>query len=123
MYLATICVLWLDVLYRQLWLHQPVTQFMDTALVLTANVVLAIAVVLYFGGVSIPRFRASLVALFYAVCVIAGSAFWLAKDPPDSFAALAGRILIVASLSGILIVLYLLAAYLGIRKTERDLEE
>ena len=123
MYLATIAGLWLDVLYRQVWLHQPVTQFMDIALVLTANVVLAIAAVLYFGGVSIPRFRASLVALFYAVCVIAGSAFWLAKDPPDSAGTLAGKVLIVASISGILIVLYLLAAYLGMKKTEKDLEE
>ena len=123
MYLATICGLWLDVLYRQVWLRQPVAEFMDIALVLIANVVLAIAAVLYFGGVSVPRFRTSLVVLFYAVCVISGSAFWLVKDPPDSVGALAGKVMIVASISGILIVLYLLAAYLGMKKTERDPEE
>ncbi len=109
LYLATIGVLWLDVLYRQIGLDQPVTEFMDIAVLLTANVVLAIAAILYLGGVSIPRFRISLVAGFYAISVIAGTAFWLAKDP----AAPLVKLLAVASISGILILLYLLIAHLG----------
>ncbi len=122
MYLATIGALWLDVLYRQLWLHEPVTEFMDIAVVLITNVVLAIGAVLYFGGVTIPRFRSSIVALFYAVCVVAGTGFWIAKDPADSAGGFLGKLLIVASISGILIVLYLLAAYLGMRKQDHDLD-
>ncbi len=122
MYLATIVALWLDVLYRQLWLHQPVTSFADIALVLIANVVLSIAAILYFGGVVLPRFRASLVAFFYAICVAAGTAFWIVKDPSGSTSAFE-KLLIVASLSGILILLYLLVAYLGTRKVNKGLEE
>ncbi len=122
MYLATIVALWLDVLYRQLWLHQPVSSFADIALVLIANVVLSIAAILYLGGVVLPRFRASLVAFFYLTCVAAGTVFWIVKDPADSSKAFE-RLLIVASLSGILILLYLLAAYLGTRKVNKELEE
>lgn len=122
MYLATIVVLWLDVLYRQLWLHQPVTDFMDVALIVVANVVLAIGAILYAGGVTIPRFRASLVASFYAACVIAGTGFWILKDPEGTPRA-TGKFLIVASVSAILILLYLLAAYLGTRKVDRELED
>jgi hypothetical protein len=123
MYLATIGALWLDVLYRQLWLRQPVTSFMDIAVILIANVVLAIAAVLYFGGVTIPKFRASLVASFYAICVVAGTAFWMAKDPPESPGALLGKALIVASISGILVVIYLVAAYMGMRHVDKEVDD
>ena len=123
MYLATIALLWLDVLYRQLWLHQPVTEFIDLALVLIANVVIAIAAILYFGGVVIPRLRASLVVGFYAVCVIGGTALWLLKDREISPGVALGRCLIVASAAAIFILLYLLAAYLGARKIESRLDE
>jgi hypothetical protein len=119
MYLLTIGVLWLDVLYRQLWLGQSVTEFIDIAVLLTANIILAIAVVLYRGGVTIPKFRVSLVVLFYAIAVIAGTAFWLAKDPVAPF----GKLLTVAAISGILILLYLLIAHWGIRAADKDLED
>jgi hypothetical protein len=112
-------MLWLDVLYRQIGLRQPVTEFMDIAILLTANVILAIAAILYLGGVSIPRFRVSLVIGFYAISVIAGTVFWLAKDPTAAF----GKLLTVASISGILILLYLLIAHLGIKATNKHLEE
>ncbi len=110
-------------LYRQLWLRQPVTAFLDIAVVLIANVLLAIAAMLYFGGVTIPRFRSSIVVLFYAACVIAGTGFWIAKDPEDSAGAILAKMLIVASISAILIVLYMLAAYMGMKKTDKQLEE
>lgn len=119
MYLLTIIALWLDVLYRLFWLDQPVTVFMDIAILLTVNVVLAICAILYFGGVSIPRFRASFVAAFYAISVLAGTAFWMARD----VTAFLSKFLIVASISGILIMLYLFAAYLGSRSIDRDLDD
>lgn len=123
MYLGTTVALWLDVLYRQLWLRQPVSEFIDLALVLVANVVLVVAAILYFGGVVVPRFRPSLVAFFYAVCVIAGTLFWILKDPQNSPGAVLGRFLIVASVSAIVIMLYLLAAHLGARKLDKDLQD
>lgn len=119
MYLATIGVLWLDVLYRQVWLGQPVTAFVDIAVLLIANVVLAIAAILYLGGVVIPKIRASFIAIFYAVAVAAGTGVWLLKD---STAALA-KLLTVASIAGVLILLYLLAAYWGTRAVNKKLQD
>jgi hypothetical protein len=119
MYLITIGALWVDVLYRQLWIGQPVTEFIDIAVLLTANIIIAIAVVIYLGGVSIPRFPVFLIALFYAIAVIAGTAFWLAKDP----VAPLGKFLVVAAISGILVLLYLFVAHLGIKAADRNLEE
>lgn len=119
MYLLTILALWLDVLYRLFRLDQPVTDFIDIAVLLIVNVVFAIGAILYFGGVTIPRFRASFVAIFYVFSVIAGTAFWLAKDTTEFVA----KLIIVAAISGILILLYLLAAYLGTRTVDRELED
>ncbi len=119
MYLITIIALWLDIIYRFFWLDQPVTGFIDIAVLLTLNVVFTIGAILYFGGVTIPRFRASFVAIFYVFSVVAGTAFWLAKDS----SAFLAKLLIVAAISGILILLYLLAAYLGTRTVDKDLEE
>src|SRR5512140_164457 len=61
LYLLTVLTLWCDVLYRQLWLRQPVTEFFDVALILTLNVVLSNAAILYSGGITVRRFQASLV--------------------------------------------------------------
>jgi hypothetical protein len=122
MYLTTIAILWLDVLYRQLRLHQPAAEFIDIALVLVANVVAAIGAILYFGGVTIPRFRASVVAFFYVVCVAAGTAFWVLKDPADAAGTVLSKLLIVAATSAIVIVLYLLAAYLGTKRLDKELD-
>ena len=119
MYLATIGVLWLDVLYRQLWLGQPVKAFWDIAVLLIFNVVLAIAAILYFGGVTLPKIRASLIVAFYAIVVVVGTGFWLLKDPSAGWA----KFLTVASISVVLILLYLLAAYWGIRAVDKKLED
>ena len=119
MYLATIGALWLDVLYRQIWLGQPVTAFLDIAILLVANVVLAIAAILYFGGVIMPRIRTSFIVLFYVIAVTVGTGFWLLKDPTGVWA----KLLTVASISVVLILLYLLAAYWGIRAVNKKLED
>ena len=123
LYLATIAMLWLDVLYRQLWLHQPVTEFIDIALVLVVNVIVAIGAILYFGGVIIPRFRASVVAFFYVICVVAGTTFWILKESDGSSGGALGKLLIVASASAILILLYLLAAFLGTKRLDKHLDD
>jgi hypothetical protein len=119
MYLATIGLLWLDVLYRQLWLGQPVKAFWDIAVLLIFNVVLAIAAILYFGGVTLPKIRASLIVAFYAIAVVIGTGFWLLKDPSAGWV----KFLTVASISAVIILLYLLAAYRGIRAVDKKLED
>lgn len=123
LYLATVTTLWLDVLYRQLWLRQPVTEFLDLALILTLNVILAIAAILYSGGITVPRIHTSLVALFYGVCVAAGTLFWIAKDPNGAQVPPLAKLLIIASVAAVFVVLYLFAAWLGTRNAEKQLED
>jgi hypothetical protein len=119
LYLATVGVLWGDVLYRRIRLGQSVADFLDIAVLLTANVIVAIAAILYFGGITLPKIRASYILLFYAVAVAAGTGFWLLQDP-----ASAGiKLLSVASIAAVLILLYLLAAYRYTRAIDRKLED
>jgi hypothetical protein len=123
LYIVTVVTLWLDVLYRQLWLRQAVTEFLDLALILTFNVVLSIAAILYAGGISIPKIHASLVALFYGVCVVAGTLFWIVKDPDGSQVRPLAKLLIIASTAAIFVLLYLLAAWLGTRNAGKELDD
>jgi hypothetical protein len=95
----------------------------DLALVLVANVMLVIDAMLYFGSIVVPRFRASLVAAFYAVSVAVETGFWMLKDPTNSAGVTIGRFLIAASVSAMFVLLYLLAMYPGTRKIAREMEE
>jgi hypothetical protein len=123
MYVTTIALLWLDVFYRQVWLRQPITEILDIALILIASVTFAIGAILYSGGVILPRFRASIVVVFYLTCVVAGTVFWVLKDSDTSAASGLAKLVVVACLSAIFVLLYLLAAYLGTRKLDKELGE
>jgi hypothetical protein len=123
MYVATIALLWLDVFYRQVWLRQPITEILDIALILIASVTFAIGAILYSGGVILPRFRASIVVVFYLTCVVAGTVFWVLKDSDTSAASVLAKLVVVACLSAIFVLLYLMAAYLGTRKLDKELGE
>ncbi len=123
MYVATIALLWLDVFYRQVWLRQPVTEILDIALILIASMAFAIGAILYSGGIIIPKFRASIVVFFYVTCVVAGTMFWILKDSDASVTGALGKLLVVACTSAIFVLLYLLAAYIGTRKLDKELGE
>jgi hypothetical protein len=123
MYVATIALLWLDIFYRQVWLRQPITDILDIALILIANVAFSIGAILYSGGIIIPKFRASMVAFFYLTCVVAGTAFWILKTSDSSVTSALGKLVVMACLSAIFVLIYLLAAYIGARKLDKELGE
>jgi hypothetical protein len=123
LYLVTIAALWLDVLWRQFILRQPLSEFGDLAALMTANVILFIGAILYYGGVTLPRIRASVVAVFYLVCVAIGTAFTAYQYQLSSIGEILGRLILVAAIAGFVVVLYIVVAYLGARKTDREIEE
>jgi hypothetical protein len=123
LYLVTIAALWLDVLWRQFILRQPLSEFGDLAALMTANVILFIGAILYYGGVTLPRIRASVVAVFYLVCVAIGTAFTAYQYQLSSIGEILGRLVLVAAIAGFVVVLYIVVAYLGARKTDREIEE
>ena len=123
LYLLTIAALWLDVCWRQFIMNQPLEEFLDLAALMTANVVLFIGAILYYGGVTVPRIRASAVAVFYFVCVAAGTAFTIYRYHLSSASEILWKLILVAAIAGLVVVLYVVAAYVGTRKTEREIGE
>jgi hypothetical protein len=123
LYVATLALLWLDILYRRIWLGQPFSAVADLSTLAAANVLVAIGAVLYAGGVTIPRFRPATVAVFYLVSVVAGTVAWSAGGDDADSLSIAAKALIVAALGAVLVGAYVIAARLGSRRTERSLEE
>ncbi|MBZ5499261.1 MAG: hypothetical protein LAP85_22920 [Acidobacteriia bacterium] len=123
LYLLTIAALWLDVCWRQFVLNQPLSQFLDLAALMTINVLLVLGAILYYGGVTVPKMSASAVAVLYLVCVAVGTAFTVYKYHLSSADEILWRLVLVAAITGLVVVLYVIAAYIGNRKTEREIGE
>lgn len=123
LYLATVAVLWIDVCWRQLFLNQPLSEFIDLAILMAANVIVFIGAILYYGGITVPRIRASLVAALYGACIVAGTAFTIYKYRLSSIGEILWKVLLVAAISGFVVLLYAIAAYLSTRKADREIEE
>lgn len=123
LYLLTISALWVDVCWRQFIAGQPLAEFADLAALMTANVILFVGAVLYYGGVSIPKIRPWTVAALYLICVAVGIALTYRTYHSGSTAEILWRLLLVAGIAGIVVLLYVLAAYWGARKAAKEIEE
>jgi hypothetical protein len=122
LYLFTIAALWLDVFWRQIVLHQSLAEFWDLAALMTANIILFIGAVLYFGGVTVPKIRASLVVSIYLGCVAIGTGIIVYQNQMNFSREVFARLLVVAAIAGIIIILYVIAASLGARRTDREID-
>ena len=125
MYGITMVLLALAVIYRQFALGQATHDFEDIAVILTANVIVGLAAILYFGGVALPRFSPKALAASYGAFVLLGFGFTVFKyavllDQPMDAGALWANFLTVATICALLTGLYILAAYLGHRRIEKQ---
>jgi len=127
MYIITIVSLQFMILYRQLILHQPAEEFEDMAILATVNSLFLVTGLLYFGAIPIQRIKIKVILFFYFLILILGSAFvwlkykWIAEVPLSNSAILE-KISIVASITGIIVLFWVLFSWLGKRKQEKDLE-
>ena len=121
LYFLTITALGIDLVVREFVLGLPVSGYDDLAMIFTANVLLFIGAVLYWGGVTVPRIRAAWLAAIYVAWVVVGTAFTAFKYGTTSFGGILGHLKIVASILGIMVAAYALLAYAGNRKTERKI--
>jgi len=121
LYFLTIAALGIDLVVRQFVLGLPVSGYDDLAMIFTANVLLFVGVVLYCGGVTVPRIRATWLAAIYAAWVVVGTSFTAFKYGTTSLDGILGHLRIVASIVGIMVTAYALLAYAGNRKTERKI--
>jgi hypothetical protein len=79
--------------------------------------------VIYYGGISIPKIRASAIVILYCVCVAVGAVFTIIKYRMNSAGEIFWKLVLVAAIAGVVILLYVAAAYWGTRKANRQLEE
>ena len=126
MYFINILVLAFLLIHRQFVLHQSVKEFMDIANLLVFNSIVAIAAILYLGGISFPKFRLRTLLLIYIIFVTIGFLFTMFKynillNQSLSVNEILQKLLIVIVICALFVFVYGLFAYLGYRKVEKNI--
>ena len=128
MYIGTIYALMGVVTYRQFVLDQPQEQWNDIAMIMTINVVVCLGALLYIGGgVSLKRIKLRYIILGYVGFVLLGFAFTVFKytvllGDDLSLNQVLDYLLLVAKISGLLLLGWGILAYLGNRRIEKQIE-
>lgn len=128
MYILTILSLQGVILYRQLVLGQDIHDFEDLAVIATINAIFLVAALLYFGAVSLRRIPIRTILLVYLLILVLGTAFIYLKyeiiqDAGLGLSGVLGKVYVVASISGLLVLFWVLMSILGKRRTDRSLED
>ena len=123
LYIATIYMMIGIILYRQIILHQDSSQFNDIAMIMSVNVILAIAAVLYFGGLSFKKIKISVALGFYLLMVVLGTVVSGIKYGFSDLMLLFDKFLINAAIAAILISLWYGLAWLGKRREDKELND
>lgn len=126
LYIMTMALLVLDIFYRVFVLGQKTAEkFEDLAIILTANVVILIPSLLYYGGFSVPvkKIKPLQIVLFYIGFVLAGTIFTAVKYGVGDVPFLLSRVGIIAAICSIFVAVWLVFAYFGNRKIEKELED
>lgn len=126
MYFINIMILVGILIYREYVLRQNIEQFTDIANLLVFNVIVAITAILYLGGIPFPRIKAKTILLFYIIFVTIGFLYTLfnyavLKNTPLSFEQSLEKLLIILVICGLFLFIYVLFAYLGTKKLEKDI--
>ena len=87
-----------------------------------------ISALLYYGAIPLQKLSIKVILGAWALIVILGSIFTYAKynifqDEGLSASELLDKLIIVASVSGLIVLFFALFSYLGIRKAEKELDE
>ena len=128
MYIITLFSLMIMQLYRQFVLEQPQREWNDIAMVITVNVLVILGSVLYLtGSVNPKKIKLRYILAGYGGFVLIGFLFTIFK-----YTALLGEDLTlkqgvdyfwtVLVISGILVLVWGLLAYLGSRRIEKQIE-
>ena len=128
MYFLTITAIQGVVIYRQFALGQEIRDFEDIAIIMTVNSLFLISALLYFGAIQIQKISIKAILLGYVLIVVLGGLFTYAKynifqSPGLSGAEIIDKMIIVASVSGLIVLFFTLFSYLGKRKLDKEIEE
>ena len=128
MYFLTIFAIQGIVIYRQFALGQSIHDFEDIAIILTVNSLFLISALLYFGAITIQKVKIKYILLGYAAIIVLGTLFTYAKynifqSPGLSFQQLFNKLIIIFSISGLIVLFWVILSILGKRKLEKELED
>jgi len=128
MYFLTITAMQGVTLYRQFVLGQAISDFEDFAIILTVNSLFLITALLYFGAIPLQKIRVKYILFFYLLIVVFGGLFTYAKynifqDSQLSFAQQVDKILIVFTISGLIVLFFVIFSILGKRKLDKKLAD
>lgn len=128
MYFLTIIAMQGIVIYRQFGLGQSIYDFEDIAIIMTINSLFLISALLYFGAIPIQRLKIKSILLVYAVIIVLGSLFTYAKynifqSPGLSLEQLFDKLIIIFSVSGIIVIFFVIFSILGKRRLDKELED
>lgn len=126
MYLITIQLIVIALLYRQFVLGQNSEQFSDLANILVFNTVFLLAMVLYLGGIPFPALSFKKMLLIYLGFIILGFAFTMFKygymqnvNITAEFAL--EKLFIVGSILALLTLIYVIFAWFGKKRLEKEI--
>jgi len=128
MYFLTILALQGVSIYRQFVLDQSIHDFEDLAIIMTVNSLFIVSALLYFGAIPIQKLKITSILLGYAAIVVLGSLFTYAKynifqSPGLSTLQLLDKLFIIFSVSGLIVLFFVIFAILGKRKLDKELED
>jgi len=128
MYILTIQALTFVIIYRQFVLEQTIHDFEDFAVILTVNSLFLITALLYFGAVPFQKVKIKTILIGYALIIVLGSLFTYAKynifqSPGLSIPELLDKLVIIFTISGLIILFWVIFAVLGKKKLEKDLDD
>ena len=127
MYFITITAIQGIVIYRQFVLQQSIYEFEDIAVILTFNSLFLISALLYFGAIPIQKLKIKSILLIYLAIVILGSLFTYAKynvfqDAGLTIEQLLDKLVIILSVSGLILLFFVIFSILGKRKIDKQIE-
>ena len=128
MYFLTILAITGIVIYRQFALGQSIHEFEDIAIILTVNSIFLISALLFFGAIPVQKLKLKSILLVYAAIIVLGSLFTYAKysifqNSGLTFSELVNKLIIIFTISGLLVLFFVLFSILGKRKLEKEIEE
>lgn len=128
MYFLTIIVMQFIVIYRQFALGQSMSDFEDLSILMTINSLFLVSALLYFGVFPFQKIKIKYILGAYAGIIVLGSAFTYAKynifgSTALSVPQLFDKLVIIFSVSGLIVLFFVIFSLLGKRKMEKELED
>ncbi len=128
MYFLTIIGILGIVFYRQFALGQSISDFEDIAIIMVINSLFLISALLFFGAIPVQKLKIKTIMLGYAAIVVLGTLFTYAKynifqSPGLSFQQLFDKLIITFSVSGLIVLFFVIFSILGKRKLDKELED